>query len=158
MPRGNVKPRVLCVVTCGRRKIWDTQPWLGPVEARRAYTGPLARAALEYAERYCPHYVILSAKHGFLWPWEKVPGPYNVTFNNPGSGAIRLAELKKQAVEKGLMDYDVIIVLAGTRYARVVENVFHGKRIITPLKGMSMGQMISALKGGVVKGSSLTTL
>ena len=150
-----MKPRVLCVATCGKRKIWDTMPHLGPVEARRAYTGPLARASIEYAERFCPEYVILSAKHGFLRPWEKVLGPYNTTFNDPSTNPITLGELMRQAREKGLTGYDAIVVLAGSRYAWVVERVFPASRVIAPLRGMSMGEMIRALRRALREGRPL---
>ena len=76
-------PRILCVVSCGKKKIWSKHPGMGPVEARKAYIGHYSRLLIKYAETFCKeNYVILSAKYGFLWPYEKIPGDYNVTFND----------------------------------------------------------------------------
>ncbi len=136
----------LCVVPCGSLKIWNKNPNAGPVKARNVYIGNFARTCIEYAEKFYPDsYVILSAKYGFLFPDEIILESYNVTFNDPRTNPINVEELRKQAERKGLTKYDEIVVVAGSRYVKVVEKVFTGKRIITPLKGLGgMGPMISA--------------
>jgi len=147
----------LCIVPCGKRKIWDKNPQAGPVEARKAYIGPFAKTCIEYAEKFYPkNYVILSAKHGFLHPWETIPENYNVTFNNPKTNPITIEELRKQAERKGLTKYDEIVVLAGTTYVNIVRKVFPNKKIITPLQGIKrLGKMIATLKNAIKKGRKL---
>ena len=149
--------RKLCIVTRSRKKIWDKDPNAGPVKARDAYIGPLARKAVEYAERFCKDgYVILSAKHGFLSPDDIVPGNYNTSFTNPKTNPISIEELKRQAEEKGLTRYDEIVVLAGKAYLKVVEEVFRGKRIRAPLKGLrGIGYMLKALKKAIEENREL---
>ena len=44
----------LCIVTCGKKKIWDKNPDSGPTEAKNVYIGPLSKKAKEYAEKYYP--------------------------------------------------------------------------------------------------------
>ena len=72
-----------------------------------------------------------------------------MTFNDPKTNPIT-KELRKQAVEKGLMKFNEIVVIAGSNYVNVVKKVFPNKKIITPLKGLgSMGAMISAMKKAI---------
>jgi len=147
----------LCVVPCGQRKIWSKNPSDGPTKARDAYIGPFARTCIEYAEKFYPgRYVILSAKHGFLYPDEIIPEDYNVTFNDPGTNPIGVEELRKQAERKGLMKYDEIVIVAGSSYVEMVRKVFAGKRIVTPLKGLGgMGAMMAAMKRAIREGEEL---
>jgi len=143
----------LCIVPCGSLKIWDKNPNAGPAKARNVYIGNFARTCIEYAEIFYPDsYVILSAKYGFLFPDETIPENYNVTFKDPKTNPINVEELRRQAERKGLMKYDEIVVVAGSNYVKVVEKVFTGKKIITPLKGLGgMGPMISSMKKAIKK-------
>jgi len=147
----------LCIVPCGMRKIWHINPNAGPTKARRAYIGAFSMACIEYAEKFYPEsYVILSAKYGFLYPDEVVPGPYNVTFKDPSTNPISIEELRKQAEKKRLMEYDEIVVIAGKSYVKIVKEVFKGKKVITPLSRFTnMGSMISALRKAVLFGIKL---
>jgi len=147
----------LCVIPCGSLKVWDKNPDAGPVKARDAYIGIFAKTCIEYAEKFYPNsYVILSAKYGFLFPDEVIPGNYNVTFNDPKTNPISVEELKNQAEQKGLMKYDEIVVVAGSKYVKIVKKVFAGKKIVTPLKGFGgMGPMISAMKRAISRGEEL---
>jgi len=119
---------------------------MGAVRARDAYTGPLTRMAIRYAERFHRgSWVILSAKYGFLSPDNIVPEPYNVTFKLKHTNPIGIEELIRQAQEKGLYRYDVV-VLGGKDYVEIVKKVFKNKRVINPLEGLSYGRKIKRLK------------
>lgn len=143
----------LCIVSCGKRKAWDHYPGLGAVRARDAYTGPLTRLAAKYAERFhSGHWVILSAKHGFLRPEDLVPGPYNVSFKDPRTRPIRVEELRLQALRMGLHRYEKVVVLGGRVYADVVREVFPGKKVCAPLEGRPIGRALSLLKRAVETG------
>ncbi len=147
----------LCIVPCGQRKVWSVNPNAGPTKAKDVYIGPFAKTCIQYAERFYPeNYVILSAKYGFLFPEEIIPEDYNVTFNDPKTKPISVEELKRQAEVKGLMKYDEIVVVAGSKYANIVKKVFAGKKIRTPLAGLGgMGPMISAMKKAIKEGKEL---
>ena len=144
----------LCVVPCGSLKIWDKYPDAGPTKAEDVYIGPFAKACIEYAKRfYRESYVILSAKYGFLFPDEVIPENYNVTFKDPSTNPISVEELRRQAKEKGLMEYGEVVVIGGRDYVDIVKKVFKGKKIITPLKGYGgIGKMISVMKNAVREG------
>lgn len=147
----------LCVVPCGSRKTWSLKPGLKGVRARDAYIGLFANTCIQYAEKFYPgSYVILSAKHGFMFPDEVISAPYNVTFKNPETNPIAVEKLREQAEEKGLTKYSEIVVIAGREYVNIVRKVFPRKKIITPLKGArGMGEMISMMKKAIVGGSEI---
>ena len=99
---------------CGSKKIWDRNPNAGATKAKNAYIGSFAKTCIEYAEKFYPNsYIILSAKHGFLFPDELIQENYNVTFKDPNTKPISVEELKRQAIEKDLLKYDEIVAIAG---------------------------------------------
>ena len=128
--------KTLCIIPCGKSKIWDKNPGAGPTKARHVYTGPFASKCQEYARKFYPEaWIILSAKYGFLWPDDIIPGPYNVTFNDPTTGPISINEVIRSAQEKGLVGYDEIVIVAGKKYVEMARQAFPGKAIREPLKG-----------------------
>lgn len=104
----------LCIVPCGKAKVWDRRPALGPTLAREVYVGSFASGARRYAERFYPAvWVILSAKYGFLAPDDLVPGPHEVSFLKPGPEVISVAVLRDQVRARGLDGFEGIVVVAG---------------------------------------------
>jgi hypothetical protein len=130
--------KTLCIIPCGKHKIWTENPNAGPTPARDVYIGSFARKCQEYASFFYPgYYVILSAKYGFLWPDDLIPGNYEVTFNNPSTHPITISEMISSAKVKDLFPYDQIVVVAGKNYVSMIRQVFPGKLIRDPLKGCS---------------------
>jgi hypothetical protein len=147
----------LCIVQCGRTKIWKRDPARGTVPARAAYTGTFAVLAMKYADRFFADWVILSAKHGWLRPDDLVPGDYDVSFDS-GKPEVKSAEqLRTQLAAKGLTGYDEVVLLGGKKYARVVRAVFQGEsELQLPLQGQKgIGYMLQALKAALEKGREL---
>ena len=136
--------KTLCIASCGKSKIWDKLPQAGPTPAKNVYVGPFSGACGRYAEKFhSGSWCILSAKYGFVFPDEPIPESYNVSFNNRRSNPISAAELCKQAQEKGLLEYDRIVVMGGANYRKMMALVFKGKQLVFPLQGMkAMGPMI----------------
>lgn len=141
----------LCIIPCGSRKIWDTDPAAaGPYAARFVYTGALHRKCRAYAELFVPEWVILSAKHGFLLPDDEVQGNYNVAFGTNHPDIIPPAELRRQVGEKGLNRYDEIVVLGGKKFKGIVPQLFPDKPIAYPLEGSKgIGHMLQRLDQAV---------
>jgi hypothetical protein len=152
--------KTLCIVPCGKQKIWDKRPDAGPTRARDVYTGVFAVKCRQYAERFHPSaWCILSAKHGFMLPDEFVPGSYNVSFRTSPPDAKGLDKLRSQAQQKGLDVYKKIVVLGGWSYVKIAEQVFSGREIKKPLIGCTgNGQMMSLLKQSVFYGKPLSSL
>ena len=128
--------KTLCIASCGKSKIWDKQPHVGPTRAKNVYVGPFSGACGRYAEKFYPgSWCILSAKYGFVFPDELIPESYNVSFNDRRSNPISAVELCKQAQEKGLLEYDRIVVMGGANYRQMMAIVFKGKQLDFPLQG-----------------------
>jgi len=149
--------RTLCIVPCGKKKIWSKEPNAGPTKARYVYIGAFAKKCREYAEKFYPSsWCILSAKYGFLFPDEIIPGPYNVSFNNKTTSPISQNELSNQLIEKGLKTFDRIIVLGGRNYVNMINEVFQRKEIHTPLIDCrGIGYMMRKLNESIRRGVPL---
>ena len=145
---------VLVIVPCGRRKIWETAPQLGPVPARDAYTGSPFKVNRAYAERFATDWVILSAKYGFLRPEALIPGPYNVTFKRVSTGPVSAAVLRQQVREQGLDRFGWVIGLGGREYRSWIEHAFTGSpaEICFPFAGLPIGKAMQAIKEAIQRG------
>lgn len=149
--------KTLVVVPCGRSKIWRKKPRAGPTRARSAYAGAPFKVNREYAETFADEWVVLSAKYGFIGPEFLIPGDYDVTFKKPSTNPISMEALRTQARE-GLSDFDCIVALGGKTYADIVSRVFRdmGKRVSTPVAGLSIGKAMGKVKGAVRRGEPFT--
>ena len=145
--------RTLCIVPCGKKKIWDKNPDIGPQKAEDVYIGPFATKCKEYAKLFYPtSWIILSAKYGFLFPNEFVPGPYDVSFNDKNTNPITILELKNQAEEKQLYKFEKIVALSGKNYIHIIQSVFRNKEIFEPLSNCGgIGYMMNKLKNAIEK-------
>ncbi|RSK26781.1 hypothetical protein EJF36_07845 [Bacillus sp. HMF5848] len=139
----------LCIIPCGRKKIWDIDPTIEATKAHKAYVGTFHSYCQAYARLFFDdNWVVLSAKHGFLLKDDIVPGSYDVSFsmkNHPE--VITNDQLRKQIIEKNLNDYDHYVVLAGKKYRRIVEGLFPRGDISYPLaQYKGLGYMLRALR------------
>lgn len=137
----------LCVISCGKRKIWDRNPTAGPTKAREVYIGSFAAKCREYAERFHPEsWCILSAKYGFLSPEDIIAGPYNVSFNKRQTNPISLQKLASQVGNKRLTGYRRVVVLGGRHYVKMAKILFSSAKIEEPLRDCSgIGFMMKKL-------------
>lgn len=119
-----VKMKQLSVIPCGIKKIWDKQPKLGAVPASEAYIGTFHTLCRNYAKTFTDSWIILSAKHGFLFADDIVDGPYDVTFNQKSDEIISMERLCEQVREKQLDQFDELIVLTGKKYKKVIKESF----------------------------------
>lgn len=108
----------LAIIPCTKNKIWDDIPDLGPVYATCAYTGPEFVLAKALASKFADRIVILSAKYGFLDPWDRIPQTYDVTFSRPNDPFIGMDELKEQAKKKGLLEFSSITAIGNSHYQK----------------------------------------
>ncbi|SES24404.1 DUF6884 domain-containing protein [Salipaludibacillus aurantiacus] len=141
----------LCVIPCGNKKIWDSEPLRKAARAKHAYTGVFHKLCKQYAVRFFEDYVILSAKHGFLRPDDWVPGPYDVSFSMRNSEVISPSALKQQFEEKSLDTYEQLVVLTGRKYVPVMESASGNRSILhfPLLKCKGIGYMQRELKKAV---------
>lgn len=103
------------IIPCIQEKIWDSQPDLGAVVAKDAYTKPVFRAWRSYAEQSgCPWF-ILSTKYGLIRPDQLIE-----RYNIPISAAVRdpalSSRLESQGRDLGLGSFDRIVLLDWERF------------------------------------------
>lgn len=144
-------PGLLVVVPCGGRKIWSVRPAAGPTPAQDAYISSYFKVNRGFAEHFAEHWLILSAKYGFIAPDFMIPGPYEITFKHPGSGSIPSDRLLAQARDMGLRAWKRILAIGGAEYLERIRNAFAalGIRVCCPFQGLSMGRSMSAAKRAV---------
>lgn len=137
----------LCIIACGKKKIWDKNHRIGPINAKELYIGSFTKKCIEYAEIFYPDsWCILSAKHGFLFPNEKIHGNYSECFHDKNSNPITLKELKIQIKDKNLDKNDEIIILGGKYYTELIKNLFSKNKVFNPLSNCKgIGHMMKKL-------------
>lgn len=146
----NVIMTRLCIIPCGKKKIWDKYPDKGPTEAKGVYISPFGKACQAYASQFFTHWVILSAKHGFLLPTDIIEKNYDLAFDSNSDEIIRIEQLKKQMIDKELLNFDEIVLLAGKKHKKVVTKLYPEEIISYPLEGCKgIGYMLQRLKCAV---------
>ncbi|MCZ3367375.1 MULTISPECIES: DUF6884 domain-containing protein [Methanobacterium] len=137
----------LCIIACGKKKIWDENPEKGPVKAENLYTGSFTRKCMQYAKKAdFGSWCILSAKYGFLFPDEVVQGQYSECFHNKTSNPITLENLFLQIKSKELDKYEKITILGGNYYTHMMKKLFSEKEVLNPLNGCKgIGHMMKKL-------------
>ena len=146
----------LCIIPCGRKKIWDNDQKAGATEAKDVYIGTFGKACQSYASLFFDDWLILSAKHGYLKPSDMIPENYDVAFDSRSSEIISINELKDFALKNKLDVYDQIVVLGGKKHQKVVEQIFPREKLLYPLKGLSgIGYMVQSLQQAVKRGKEL---
>ena len=147
----------LVIVPCGQAKIWSKLPNSGSVEARSAYSGGPFGINRSYAERFADHWVVLSAKYGFIAPGFMIPGPYNVTFKRRSPPPVDVETLREQVEQQRLMQYGPIIALGGKEYQHAVRAAFEPwtVEIVSPFAGLPIGKAMQAVKRAIAAGDPL---
>ncbi|MBD1381366.1 DUF6884 domain-containing protein [Metabacillus arenae] len=141
----------LCIIPCGKRKVWDKYPALSSVDAEKAYIGIFHKLCQKYARTFFDTWVILSAKHGWLLPEDEVPGNYDLTFNLKGESGISKEKLLEQAISKNILHIDEVVVLGGKKFQPIVNFVFKDIKVTFPLKGCrGIGEMQQQLKSAIM--------
>ena len=140
---------ILVIIPCGRKKIWYKHPHAGPTPAKDAYIGGFFanyRKFAEYCERKGATWVILSAGYGFLTP-DCLIENYDETFDPPSHNAISDEKLKTQVSDKGLTNFDRIVVACSSAYAERVRRAFEGQewKLEFPLEGHNIKKRLKEL-------------
>lgn len=133
-----------------KKKIWDKHSNYGPMEAKDVYISPFGKACQAYASMFFENWVILSAKHGFLRPNDIVLKNYDLAFDSKSDEVISIEKLQKQMVDKSLLQFDEIVLLAGKKHKKVVTKLYPEEMITYPLEGCKgIGYMLQRLKEAV---------
>jgi hypothetical protein len=147
--------QILVIVPCGRSKIWDRAPSLGPVPASEAYTGAPFIVNRQYAERFGNAWVVLSAKYGFIHPAFLILGPYEVSFKHPRTNPISEDRLREQVRTLQLERFPVVVGLGGKEYRAAITAAFAGSpvHLVFPFAGLPLGKSMQAAKMATASGN-----
>jgi len=147
--------QILCVISCGGKKIWDEKEGVGPTPARDVYISHYVQGNQRYAEVFYPDdWCILSAKHGFLLPGDIVKENYRQRMGK--SGSIPIPVLREQAIKKGLDHYDEIVVLAGMEYVGAVREACPNQKVRALFAGVGgIGKQMAAVRRAMEQGCEL---
>jgi hypothetical protein len=145
----------LIVISCGGRKIWDSEPDHGPCPARDAYIGRFFKVNRRYAERFAPEsWAILSSRFGLVRPETPITN-YNARFDRPETHPITVEKLRDSVRQFGVGEFQEVEVLAGRAYVEPLRRAIEGIpiKLIAPYAGCrGIGGMMhlatSALEGG----------
>lgn len=141
----------LCIIPCGKRKIWDAGDYAGPAAAETAYTGVFHKLCQTYARMFFQNWTILSAKHGYLLPEDLVPESYDLSFSMKNAEIITEAMLKEQIAKKFPYEFQEIIILGGKKFKPIAEGSFGpNPQFRYPLEGeKGIGLMQRRLKKAI---------
>ena len=104
-------PKILGILGCTKKKIWDQNPDIGPVPARSAYCGDKFISDHKKVEALTTRWIILSAKYGFIDPDFIIPQKYDVTFNpnyKSDEPPVSNDKLIQQIKDLGLDSFDTV--------------------------------------------------
>ncbi|WP_410493032.1 DUF6884 domain-containing protein [Domibacillus sp. DTU_2020_1001157_1_SI_ALB_TIR_016] len=77
------------------KKVWKKNLAAEPTKARDVYIGSFHNSCQKYANRFFKKKVILSVKHGFLFPEGIVESNYDVSFGSISPDIISINEGNK---------------------------------------------------------------
>jgi hypothetical protein len=144
----------ICIIPCGKKKIWDVSPQAGAVKASEAYVGTLHRKCQAYADLFTDSYRILSARHGFLHPDDLLFTNYDETF---GSRSMSVSSERLTHQFAQLPSGKRIILLTGKKYEQKLEPLLQHETVLRPLSGArGIGDILHQLQGAINARTPLT--
>lgn len=137
------------------KRIWDLDPRVGAVAAKKAYLGGLFRLSARYAEKfYKGSWVIISPSLGYVFPDEKIVDRDKVEAARMLDDRF-IAWLARQAREKSLNRYPRAVVLGGRHYYEAVRLSLPLSRVYFPLRRLRYGEKLAVLKQALQKNTPL---
>jgi len=149
-PPGEWPDWPVCIISCGKAKIWDNPGKKKPrarVCAQDAYTGPLFTSAKNYAEkRHRGPWYILSDKYGLILPGEEIEN-YDVSPEDIKDDPEFFEAVHHRArADPDLSRAKKIVLIAGKIHQDIIERVFPGVEIFNPVQGLTQGERMHVLK------------
>jgi hypothetical protein len=111
------------IVGCGKQKL-NLEGDKGPVAIARLYTSNYFELKREYAKECCDEYLILSAKHGLVFPDFHVEESYDQTIDDIDGGQLErwTTDVREDLWRFGeLQPKDRLVLLAGQQYLEPLE-------------------------------------
>ncbi len=141
--RWNMKSEI-CIISCGAKKIWNTNPDTPKTRAKDAYIGPLFKKCKEYADTLYPEsWYILSDKYGLIHPDTLISD-----YNTPPSaidGNRDFIMFVSAQVSKLKLNPAIIVTTTGQIHQSIIKAVFTKSKIINPLSGLGQGKRMQKI-------------
>ena len=123
--------KVLVITSCTAEKL-SNSPTV-KAKAKDMYRGRLFRNVKRLCKSMNWDYVIISAKYGLVFPDDEIKGYDKVLKTKEDIERIKPLVLPK--LKEIIKDYDVVLVIAGKKYRKVIEDLIDDKFIILTSKG-----------------------
>ena len=134
---------VLIITGCTKSKLACDERITAP--AKDMYQGRLFKKVREYAEARKFDYLIISAKYGVLHPDEPIEG-YDLQLKTK----IDIDNIRpdvEQKLRKWLVSYDMIVVIAGENYRKVLSNLTDERFVF--IKSAGIGDLVSLVSKAI---------
>jgi hypothetical protein len=129
------------VLPCSKEKRWHEEPHHGALPASRAYISSLHLEAQRLARASGLDWVVLSALHGLLRPYDLVPGDYDVTFSRPADPVIGSVALAEQAQALGISAASRVVSLCPDDYTDRLRAALGTTLVEAPLAGIPLHEL-----------------
>ena len=134
----------ICIISCGAKKIWNTNPDAPKTPAKDAYIGPLFKKCKEYADTlYSDSWYILSDKYGLIHP-DTLISDYN-TPPSAIAGNQDFIRFVSVQVSKLKLNPAIVITTTGQIHQSIIRSVFMNSKIINPLSGLGQGKRMQKI-------------
>jgi len=137
--------KMLIILPCGKKKIWDKKPSAGRTSARYAYTSNYFKLCVQYAEKFSDEWVIFSGKYGLIEPNFMVNGSYDIRVKATEGIRNKIKEQLKPFIS---VRFSSFVSLCGEDYSQILKEVLDlfGLKLYTPLEGLRIGMKQKRIK------------
>jgi len=141
--------KVLVITECTKEKLGYDSSIKAP--AKKMYQGRLFKTVRDYSKAMGFDYVIISAKYGLIFPDDIIEGYEKVLQTQKDVKNIQsLVEDRLKAI---LENYDKVVVIAGEKYRKVLQNLWDDRFIAVRSKGY--GDLCSIVEKAIPKAKPL---
>jgi hypothetical protein len=140
--------KVLIIIECTKKKLGYTIST--KMRAKDLYQGQIFKAARAYSDSRKFDFVIISAKHGLLFPDDVIEGYDKVLRTREDVEAIR--EQVEERLSRILLNYDTVLVIGGKLYRAALRNLWNDKFVT--LKSRGYGDMTHMLANSTLQNTS----
>lgn len=136
--------KMLIIVPCGKKKIWDINSIVGKVKAKDAYISNYFKLCKQYAERFADKWVILSGKYGIIEPDFVITANYDTRL----FVSKKFENKVKRQLRSIIKNISQVISLCGNYYSFFLKDVLYrfDLPIYVPLQGLKIGERQKVLK------------
>ena len=139
------RKKVLVITSCTAEKLGNTPKV--KAKAKEMYKGRMFKLVRKLCETFGWDYVIISAKYGLVSPDEEIEGYEKFLKTKHDQKEIMPKVIPK--LSKIISNYDKILVIAGQKYRKIIEDLMDERFFVLQSKGY--GDLCSKIKRSILK-------